>query len=627
MVCAPSDEVGHGTHVTGIAAATGASGKYPGIAPKADIVFVRVTEGASEGIDNENLVRAVGFMFDRANAENKPMVVNLSLGSDFGPHDGTMLWEQAIASRVGPDHPGHIIVAAAGNSGSIVENPIHQSVRVTKGARLHVPVTTHGATAGSVQIWITPRKGADFQIGLDGPDGEWIAPVDPGHQGAKVTSLYQAEVLYGPSSDPSNQIPAGTSGAIVAWQGSWPTGTYWITLEGTGMAEMYLQAGGDAAGDASAAGFANAVREGTINLPATHPAIIGVGCTVNRPNWTSIAGADVALKSPVLDPQGGLPTADAQGHVAVRNLFEGEVCWFSSAGPTAAGVPKPEIAAPGALVISALSRNAAPGQPSSVFTSGACPATKSGAEDKRCLQIDDTHGIAVGTSMSSPVVAGVVALLLQQDPTLTQDQVLALLQAGAHRYRTSTQFDDEAGPGEVDAMGSLEALDRMKTPALYMPAASSSWITLSSDYVPADGSTPITAIVELRTADGAHRGDLFDANRLSAVVLVDGQPVSSPAPVMVRRGPGVWFYEWNPPAGLGGSHATFSANFDGVPIVAAKTLPIGVDRWTSLYPSQATGASCSSSRAPLSSSSGIGALLSALALASLRRWRGTVARA
>src|SRR5262249_7430541 len=139
--CAPSDEIGHGTHVTGIAAASGAGGSnYGGIAPKADIIFVRITRDiASDGIDNDHLVRAVQFMFDRSDADKRPIVVNLSLGSDFGPHDGTLLWEQAIGAQIGPTHPGRVVIAAAGNSGSIAETPIHQSVRVTDGTRMRVP--------------------------------------------------------------------------------------------------------------------------------------------------------------------------------------------------------------------------------------------------------------------------------------------------------------------------------------------------------------------------------------------------------------------------------------------------------------------------------------------------------
>ena len=48
-------------------------------------------------------------------------------------------------------------------------------------------------------------------------------------------------------------------------------------------------------------------------------------------------------------------------------------------------------------------------------------------------QVDATHATSQGTSMSSPMVAGVAAMLLQQDPTLTQDQVRALLQVTGNK--------------------------------------------------------------------------------------------------------------------------------------------------------------------------------------------------
>ncbi len=296
-----------------------------------------------------------------------------------------------------------------------------------------------------------------------------------------------------------------------------------------------------------------------------------------------------------------------------RDLADGEMCWFSSAGPTATGVPKPEISAPGGLVISAMSRSAKPGTPGSVFTNPSCPKGKSGKADDRCLQIDATHAIAVGTSMSAPIVAGVVALLLQRDPTLTQDKVIALLQAGAHRFRGSAPYWDQSGPGEVDALGALDALDQLeKNPQLFLPSLDQSWITLSADYVAADGSTPLTAIVELRTADGQHRADLFDATRLQPLVLVDDEPVA--VPPLQRRAPGVWVLAWTPPAGLGGSRATFGARFDGVDIVAPQTVPIGSDAWNANYPSHAKGSGCSAAPGALDVSP-----LAALALLALLR--------
>jgi hypothetical protein len=189
-------------------------------------------------------------------------------------------------------------------------------------------------------------------------------------------------------------------------------------------------------------------------------------------------------------------------------------------------------------------------------------------------------------------------------------------------------FDDQSGPGEVDAMGALDALDQMKNPALQLPAAGQSWITLSSDYVPADGSTPVTAIVELRTGDAKHRADFFDKKRIAPVLLVDGVPFATP-PDIVRRGPGVWFFTWKPPAGLGGSRATFGATFDGEPIVTSHTVPIAADQWNADYPSHATGSGCimHTSR---SGSSGNGAALGTAAVLALavgvRRRRASLRR-
>ncbi|MDB4994344.1 MAG: Ser-type protease, partial [Myxococcaceae bacterium] len=148
---APEDEVGHGTHVTSIAAGGEATG-YSGIAPKATIVAVRVTRSNVDGIENDDLLRGVQFLFNRADEMKMPMVANLSLGGDFGPHDGSMLWEKTIASFVGPEHPGRAIVVAAGNSGSIAEHAVHESVRVSKGTKMRVPITTRGAASGGVQV-------------------------------------------------------------------------------------------------------------------------------------------------------------------------------------------------------------------------------------------------------------------------------------------------------------------------------------------------------------------------------------------------------------------------------------------------------------------------------------------
>ncbi len=584
----PGDQVGHGSHVASIAAGGGGGSPYIGVAPAASLVIVRITRSASAGIENDDLLRGVDFLFNRADALNKPIAVNLSLGSDWGPHDGTTLWEQVLANYLGPTHPGHALVVAAGNSGSIALDPVHQTVSVSRGQRARVPITTYGAADGGVQVWITRRGTTSLDVGLDGPDGEWIAPVAVGTDVGVAHGNAQAGIINGRlgSSDPSSEIPAGSNSAIVLWQGSWPEGTYWVTFEGEGTVELYVQGTGDSASDV---GFRAGVREGTINLPGTHPSILAVGCTVNKPSWTSQAGGKVKVQVPVLDDVGGLPLDPAER----RSLVEGEICAFSSAGPNAKGVAKPEIAAPGSMVVAALSQQALPGSPYSDFTTSNCPSVQTDGglvKDPNCLQVDPTHAVAQGTSMSSPAVAGAAALLFQRDPTLTQGEIVALLQAGAHPFRGPAPFQDQSGPGELDVVGALDALDQMRNPVLALPSRAASWLTLSADMMPGDGSRTLTAIVELRTEGAVHRADLFDPTRLNAWLRIGN--TMRPVPPLVRKAPGLWTLEIAVEPGLGGSSLTVGATFDGQDIVEPRTVPIATDPWTARYPSRATGGSC-----------------------------------
>src|SRR6185312_6964236 len=218
------------------------------------------------------------------------------------------------------------------------------------------------------------------------------------------------------------------------------------------------------------AGFVDGVREGTINLPATHPSIIGVGCTINKASWQNVHRVAVGLSVPILDPAGGM---DVAGSLS-RDPIDGEPCWFSSAGPTLTGVQKPEIMAPGAAIVGALSQQAtsAHAPVAGSIYSGNCPPDD-GAD---CQFIDDLHGISFGTSFSSPIVAGTIAILLQHDPTLTQGAILAALQGGAHRLRAPGKFADQSGPGEVDVLGALAAVDRMRGGAVALPVATESWV-------------------------------------------------------------------------------------------------------------------------------------------------------
>jgi subtilisin family serine protease len=109
----------HGTHVMDIAA--GNSSKYPGVAPEADLVFVQLSlpdpiEAEEEFLgSSSHLYDAVKYIFDKAVEKGKPAVVNISLASNGGPHDGSSMIESMFDDLL-TGLTGRAIVMAAGNS-------------------------------------------------------------------------------------------------------------------------------------------------------------------------------------------------------------------------------------------------------------------------------------------------------------------------------------------------------------------------------------------------------------------------------------------------------------------------------------------------------------------------------
>ncbi len=110
-----------------------------------------------------------------------------------------------------------------------------------------------------------------------------------------------------------------------------------------------------------------------------------------------------------------------------------DVSDFSSEGPRRDGVEKPDLAAPGAMIAAALS-------------------VHSGAQPN--FLVDSLHTIKSGTSMATPFVVGLVALLLQRQPDLKPAAAKALLRKHSlipgHKAGV---FDAKWGYGLINAKG------------------------------------------------------------------------------------------------------------------------------------------------------------------------------
>ena len=108
------DETGHGTHVAGIACAGGnINSELYGVAPKSSIMMVKSTRGRFA--ISTNIMRGLRFLVNRSLELNKPLVVNISLSTNDGAHNGTSLLEQYISTILTLERV--TIVIAAGNEG------------------------------------------------------------------------------------------------------------------------------------------------------------------------------------------------------------------------------------------------------------------------------------------------------------------------------------------------------------------------------------------------------------------------------------------------------------------------------------------------------------------------------
>lgn len=115
LVVPSQDIIGHGTHVAGIACAGGdISKEYYGVAPESSIIMVKSGRGLFSL--STNIMKGLKFLIDKSNELKMPLVINISLSTNDGAHNGTSLLEQYISTISKSERV--TIVIAAGNEGN-----------------------------------------------------------------------------------------------------------------------------------------------------------------------------------------------------------------------------------------------------------------------------------------------------------------------------------------------------------------------------------------------------------------------------------------------------------------------------------------------------------------------------
>lgn len=575
------DTYGHGTHVA--SAIAGDDETYSGIAPGAELIVVQAG-GGTGSISDPQILLGAKFAFDRAADAGRPIALNLSLGSNFGPHDGTTLLEEGLAELGAGE--GRAVIVASGNSGAVYSLPgsnlpeplgSHTETSVHPGSETHVTLATAYTGTAELEVYgyVSTQPGDEVQIAFRGGNGA-VSGFVPRGRYATLSSKEIGDggnysVILVNGSDQGNIDLAETSLAFFLSGQVKGGANQELIFRGHGTVRVWVESSVVKNGTTSptAALMPRGRTSGTVTIPASHPALITVGASVNRTEWTDYEGNEIGVDEE-----------------------EDGVAFFSSAGPNQLGQMKPDLLAPGSNLAAAMAAEADPRQPgvTSQFSAGGyCPP---GAAPE-CFVLSDTHGIASGTSMAAPQVTGTVALLFQRDPSLTMEQIRDLLRGGARAPLEEGFPSNWYGAGNLDVVGTLLAQDALASEEEGgEPSRSRSRLSFASAFLYPNPERSVEMLALLRDDD----------NQPLPIRLEDYKILTEVAEAkLLRASPGVLTAEVRAPRGAGGQTAKVRLLYQGREILAAD-LAIGPDPTTAVLGFDVQGGGCAVARHPARSS-------------------------
>ncbi|WP_310595915.1 S8 family serine peptidase [Flavobacterium sp.] len=402
------DVDGHGTHVAGIAAGNGAalSTKYAGLAPNSDIVIIKSGDGS---FDTSNIIVAFDYLKNLATSLGKPIVVNLSLGSQTGAHDGTDPLELAIDSFT-DTAAGRIVVVASGNENG--EN-IHKQIVLTgtTNASVNMQVTTASTSTSQDVFQFTAYANDTSAVTaiITAPDGTQASSLS--NNGTSIMSgkarVYMSNYIDPESGDRKIQVYVTRTTTSTDVAGTWAI-TFSNTTSNTVTIDGWLDTKGD---DFSSMAITGGDSNYLVTIPGCATKAITVGAYMAKIDWYSSSGS---------------------GYNYTNGTQDG-IAGFSSIGPRRDNVQKPDITANGQAVVSCLSSD-----------SGL-------ANDSPYMVVNGLYRVEQGTSMATPAVAGCVALLLQKKPSATFAQIKNAIATTATKDSFTGSTDNNTwGSGKID---------------------------------------------------------------------------------------------------------------------------------------------------------------------------------
>ena len=390
------DEYGHGTCIAGLAGGNGFSTtdrKFAGIAHQAQFLVVDLTPY----FYSNDIITGIEYLIRRSNELGKPIAINVSFGSSFGPHDGSDVYSTTIDQML-QNETGKALVFAAGNDGNKLMHLRHQSTNATQEQSTWFQ---KAANMGDIYYQLYADNGEfenmKYRIDVDVRNAQGI------YQKANVSLSYKniknlpattydtirnaAGQVLGTAFLYSYQYNANTTHVSYSIRpAAGYTSAMWrFSTQGNGLVDIWNRE-------------ALKMNYNTDSINSSE-----LAATYTRPdNNISIAGGFNCAKNAIT--VGSYVNTNAftfagQTVTGTKGARQKE----SSSGITRDERIKPEIMAPGAIVV------------------GPKVATLPG--NANLATIDGLHRYAAGTSYAAPFVTGALALYLETNPDATQAEI------------------------------------------------------------------------------------------------------------------------------------------------------------------------------------------------------------
>ena len=435
----PANQFGHGSMVSGAAASSGlATGNFKGIAPDANLVVVSSNFSSSSFLSN--IADATDYIYTIADSLGMPAVINASLGTYVGSHDGKDVAAQLIDNMIRAKR-GRAFVAANGNAGDV---KFHLGYHVTADTNF----TWFKSTPSPLSPFVYFRLYADtadfnkvqFAFGADEVSPNYKFRGRTNFQSIQsILNNYQFDTLFSPSN--GNKIATIRTYAeesngvymLEVYMNRPDSADYNFRFETTGSGKFDIWASN------TLMSYSDMISSG---LPSTtqYPPIINY----KRPDTLSTMVSSFTCLPSVMSVGN---YQNRKTYLAVNNVIQvmpgtpGRISPKSSLGPTRQGIIKPDISASGDYTFAA-------GRLATMQQSIISDPTK--------ISADSMHMRNGGTSMASPVVAGVFALYLEKCPNASY---LELSQAVINEAKvdnfTGVVPNFKYGFGKVDGFEAL----------------------------------------------------------------------------------------------------------------------------------------------------------------------------